>query len=160
MTGRRLPDLGPRGEGWFLIQVLLFAAIALAGGLGPAWGGVARVAGMAMGAGLIVCGGLLSVRGLLDLRANLTPFPKPLPGARLVETGSYRLARHPIYGGLILGAFGWGLATASPVVLALAAVLAVFFDLKSRREELWLAEQFDGYDAYRARTRRLLPWLY
>jgi len=39
-------------------------------------------------------------------------------------------------------------------------VLAGFFDLKSRREEIWLAEQFAEYGSYRARTRRLLPWLY
>jgi protein-S-isoprenylcysteine O-methyltransferase Ste14 len=160
MIGRRLPDLGPRGEGWFLIQIALFGAIALAGSLGPAWAGVARSVGLAAGAGLIVCGALFAFRGVLDLRANLTPFPRPLPDARLVETGSYRLARHPIYGGLILGAFGWGLATASPVALGLAGVLAVFFDLKSRREEVWLADQFDGYAAYRRRTRRLLPWIY
>ena len=78
----------------------------------------------------------------------------------LVETGAYRLARHPIYGGLILGALGWGLATASPVALGLAGVLVVFFDLKSRREEIWLVDQFDGYAEYRGRTPRLLPWIY
>jgi protein-S-isoprenylcysteine O-methyltransferase Ste14 len=39
-------------------------------------------------------------------------------------------------------------------------VLLAFFDLKSRREERWLAEQFEGYEAYRSRTRKLLPWLY
>jgi protein-S-isoprenylcysteine O-methyltransferase Ste14 len=160
VNGSRLPDLGPRGEGWFLVQVLLFAAIALAGSVGPAWGGAARAVGLAGGAVLVVSGGLLAVRGVLDLRGNLTPFPKPLPRARLVESGAYRLARHPIYGGLILGAAGWGLAAASPVALVLAGALTAFFDLKSRREEGWLAEQFGGYAAYRRRTRRLLPWLY
>jgi protein-S-isoprenylcysteine O-methyltransferase Ste14 len=160
VIGRRLPDLGPRGEGWFLLQVLLFGAIALAGGFGPAWTGGLRVGALAVGAVLICLGGLFSLRGVLDLRSSLTPFPKPLPGAQLVDTGSYRLARHPIYGGLILGAFGWGLGTASPLALVGAAVLAGFFDLKSRREEIWLAEQFAGYTAYRRRTRRLLPWVY
>lgn len=160
MIGRRLPDLGPRGEGWFLIQIPLFAVIALAGSLGPAWGGATRLAGLAIGGGLIVGGGLFAVRGLMDLGGSLTPFPKPLPDARLVEAGAYRQARHPIYGGLILAAAGWGLATASPVGLALAVALAAFFDLKSRREEVWLAEQFEGYAAYRGRTKRLLPWLY
>ncbi len=160
MRATRLPDLGSQGQGWFLIQVVLFAAIAMAGPLGPAWGGVPRVGGEATGAVLIVLGGLLSLRALIDLRANLTPFPKPLPGAQLVVTGSYRLARHPIYGGLIMGAVGWGLATASPVALGFAAALAAFFDLKSRREEIWLTERFAGYAAYRSRTRRLLPWVY
>jgi protein-S-isoprenylcysteine O-methyltransferase Ste14 len=103
---------------------------------------------------------LLATRGWVDLGGNLTPFPRPRADAGLVDTGAYRLVRHPIYGGLILGALGWGLATASPAALAGTVVLAVFFDLKSRREEAWLAAQFKGYAAYRSRTRRLIPWLY
>jgi protein-S-isoprenylcysteine O-methyltransferase Ste14 len=157
---RSLPDLGSRGEGWFLIQVLIMAAIALGGLVGPAWSGPPRAIGIVIGAVLIGAGGVLAIRGVLDLGANLTVFPKPLEGARLIDTGAYRLVRHPIYGGLILGGFGWGLVAASPVALAGALVLTVFFDLKSRREEVWLSDQLDGYDEYRDRTRRLLPWLY
>lgn len=158
--GRSLPDLGPRGEGWFLVQIVILAGIAAAGLVGPAWSGLPRAIGTVVGALLIGAGGLLATHGVADLGANLTVFPRPREGGRLVETGAYRLVRHPIYGGLILGAFGWGLLTASPVALAGAVGLAAFFDLKSRREELWLAEQLAGYDRYRDRTRRLLPWLY
>ncbi len=89
----------------------------------------------------------------------LTPLPYPRDGAGLVETGVYARVRHPIYGGLVLAAFGWGLLAASPVAIALAAVLLGFFELKSRREEVWLAERFPGYPAYRERTRRLIPWI-
>jgi protein-S-isoprenylcysteine O-methyltransferase Ste14 len=160
VDARRLPSLGGRGEGWFLLQLVLFAAIAAAGLVGPAWGGVARTVGEVLGAVLVIAGGLLSLRGVLDLRENLTPFPKPLPGASLVDSGSYGLVRHPIYGGLILGAAGWGLFTASALAVLMAVCLAVFFDLKSRREELWLAEQFPDYGAYRRRTRRMLPRIY
>jgi protein-S-isoprenylcysteine O-methyltransferase Ste14 len=142
------------------LQLALFGAIALSGAAGPAWSGGPRVVGMALGGILICCGGILSLRGVLDLRESLTPFPKPLPGARLVESGAYRLVRHPIYGGLITGALGWGLLMASPLTILGAILLTGFFDLKSRREEVWLAEQFDGYAAYRSRTRRLLPWIY
>lgn len=159
-AGRDLPDLGPHGEGWFLIQVVLFAAIALAGLLGPAWSGPSRVVTIIAGVVLIGGGAVLTVRGLLDLGGNLTPFPRPREGARLVDGGAYSLVRHPIYGGGILGALGWGLSTASPAALAGVAVLVVFFDLKSRREEAWLVGQVAGYAAYRSRTRRLLPWLY
>ncbi len=47
-------------------------------------------------------------------------------------------------------------------LLVLAAFLALFgfFDLKSRREEAWLAERFPGYADYRARTKRFIPWAY
>jgi protein-S-isoprenylcysteine O-methyltransferase Ste14 len=156
----RLPDLGRRGEGWFVLQVVLFGAIAVSGAAGPAWGGWPAAVGIAIGGVLIGCGAILSLRGLLDLRENLTPFPRPLEGARLVESGAYRLVRHPIYGGLVLGALGWGLVRASPLTLAGALVLAAFFDLKSRREEIWLSESYADYPAYRSRTRRLLPWIY
>ena len=160
MAGTRLPDLGHRGEGWFLLQVVLFGAIAVSGAAGAAWSGWPRQAAIGFGAVLVGCGGVLALRGVFDLRENLTPFPKPLPGARLVESGSYGLVRHPIYGGLILGAVGWGLFTASPFALLGAMALTVFFDLKSRREEIWLSDQFKDYGAYRSRTRRLLPWIY
>jgi protein-S-isoprenylcysteine O-methyltransferase Ste14 len=155
-----LPDLGRRGEGWFGVQVVLLATVAIAGGLGPDWSGPARTAGVVLGAILIGLGGLLAVRGVVDLRENLSVFPRPPASARLVDSGAYRLVRHPIYAGLILGTLGWSLVTASVPAMAGAAALALFLDLKSRREELWLSQQFDGYDAYRARTRRFVPWLY
>jgi protein-S-isoprenylcysteine O-methyltransferase Ste14 len=155
----RLPSLGPRGEGWVVIQGILLVAIAVAGALGPAWDGAIRVASSIVG-GLLIAGGLvLAERGTRDLRQALTPLPYPRAGAELVETGVYGLVRHPIYGGLVLMAAGWGLLTASPAALAAAALLLLFFELKSRREEAWLEGRFAGYAAYRARTRRLIPWI-
>jgi protein-S-isoprenylcysteine O-methyltransferase Ste14 len=160
MAHRSLPDLGPRGEGWFLVQIALLAVVALTASFGPSWDGLARAGGVILGLALGGIGGLLAVRGVIDLRENLTVFPRPLSGARLVDTGAYRYVRHPIYGGLILGSLGWALVTASVPALGGAAVLAVFFRLKAGREEAWLAEQFPAYDQYRSRTRRFVPWLY
>jgi protein-S-isoprenylcysteine O-methyltransferase Ste14 len=155
-----LPTLGPRGEGWVLIQGFLLVAIAAAGMVGPAWSGDLRAVTTAVGLILMAAGAVLLTRGIVDLRENLTALPHPKDSASLVETGAYRLVRHPIYGGIILGSVGWGLVTASPLALGLAAILFGFFDLKSRREEAWLAERFPGYVAYRARTKRFLPWTY
>jgi protein-S-isoprenylcysteine O-methyltransferase Ste14 len=156
----RLPTLGPRGEGWVLLQGSLLVAIAAAGLLGPAWSGDLRILASVVGAALLLAGGILAVRGLVDLREALTPLPYPRDDARLVDTGAYRLVRHPIYGGLILGAAGWGLLTASPAALLGAFALLAFFDLKSRREEAWLARTYPDYDAYRTRTRRFFPLAY
>jgi protein-S-isoprenylcysteine O-methyltransferase Ste14 len=156
----RLPDLGPRGEGWVAIQFVLFGLLALAGTLGPAWGepwlAVGRVVGAVhLGAGVLVAG-----LGLLGLRENLTAVPRPVEGGRLVANGIYGVVRHPIYAGIILAAVGWGLLTASPAALLVAAGIGVFFDLKSRREEDWLLETYPGYAEYRRRVRKLLPFLY
>jgi protein-S-isoprenylcysteine O-methyltransferase Ste14 len=154
-----LPSLGPRGEGWVAIQLAILAAVGVAGpttgsiGQGPA-GWAAAAAGVA----LLIAGAALAARGAIALRAALTPLPHPRDDASLVEDGIYARVRHPIYGGLILGALGWGVLWAAPTGLLLAAGAAVFFRLKSAREEHWLMDRFPGYAAYRRRTNRFLPW--
>jgi protein-S-isoprenylcysteine O-methyltransferase Ste14 len=155
-----LPALGPRGEGWVVIQFVLLGVVAVSGLAGPAWVGAARLATTGLGAVLLAAGLLLALRGLVDLRDALTPLPHPRDGASLVDTGSYRLVRHPIYGGIIVGAAGYGLLMASPLTLAGSAVPLGFFRLKCAREELWLEARYPGYAAYRARTRRLVPFVY
>lgn len=159
----RLPSLGPRGEGWVAIQGVIFAAIALAGiGLPGVWPEPGATVGVLAGSLLGICGGVLAITGLIGLGRGdaLTAVPHPRDGARLVETGAYRLVRHPIYGGLVLGAAGWALVRASVSALVLAGALLIFFDLKRRREEAWLLARFSDYDAYRARTKHLIPWIY
>lgn len=159
----RLPRLGPRGEGWVAIQVVIFAWIAWSGWfLADGVGGTAPAVGVVIGAVLIAAGAVLATAATLALQRHdaLTAVPHPRDEARLVETGVYGLVRHPIYGGLVLGGLGWSLARGSVAALAGTLILLVFFDLKRRREEAWLVERFPGYAAYRARTRRLIPWVY
>ncbi|MEI7745742.1 MAG: isoprenylcysteine carboxylmethyltransferase family protein [Chloroflexota bacterium] len=157
----RLPSLGPRGEGWVLIQFVLLGIVAVvpffAGG---AWDATPRAVTTAIGGVLGLGGAVLAARGVVDLRDALTPLPHPRDGASLVDTGSYGLVRHPIYGGLVIGCAGWSLVTASPLTLILTVVLLVFFRLKSGREEAWLRERHAGYEVYAARTRRMLPFIY
>lgn len=157
-----LPSLGPRGEGWVAIQLGLLAAIAGAGPLSGSLGGGAGsgpigVAAAVAGVAMLLAGAALAVRGTIDLREALTPMPFPRAVAPLVEDGIYARVRHPIYGGLIVGAVGWAALWWSSTALVLAGGLAVFFLLKSTREEAWLVERFPGYPAYRRRTHRFLP---
>jgi protein-S-isoprenylcysteine O-methyltransferase Ste14 len=144
-----------------LVQVVLLLLIAVCGVVaGGAWTGPLATLTAVLGLVLMVAGALLLGRGLLDLGHSLTPLPYPRDDAQLVERGIYALARHPIYGGLIVTATGWGLLTASLAGMILAAGLAAFFGLKSRREEQWLRERFPGYAEYASRTKRFIPWLY
>jgi protein-S-isoprenylcysteine O-methyltransferase Ste14 len=84
-------------------------------GLGRA--GSAR--GIAIGIALMASGFVLAARGVADLGGAMTPLPRPRDDAELVQTGAYALVRHPVYGGLILAAFGWALLKASLVAIAL-----------------------------------------
>ncbi len=157
----KVPALGPRGEGWVVAQLMLFAAIGL--------GGLVNVLASESGLMLptLVAGGMVTVIGLLivawgaaGLGSNLTPFPRPRPSATLVETGAYRYVRHPIYSGLVLAAVGWSVATASPLAIVPTVLLALLFDAKSWREEAWLTQRLPSYAAYRARTRKFVPGVY
>jgi len=118
------------------------------------------VAALAAGAVLAGLGGALVAGGLLALGGQLTPFPAPLRDGALVERGAYHLVRHPIYGGIVLGAVGVSLADGNWPGLVLAGALGALFWAKSWVEEGMLATQFITYAAYRARVRRrLIPWV-
>ena len=156
----RLPALGPNGEVWVAAQLVLFAIIALAGVRQLAGQGSGSAAAVLVGLGAITVGGFTATRGVWDLRASFSVFPRPIAGAPLIESGAYRLIRHPIYSGLVLGAIGWGLVTGSLVVIGASGLLFLLFAGKSRREEVWLSAEHPEYDAYQRRTKRLIPWIY
>jgi protein-S-isoprenylcysteine O-methyltransferase Ste14 len=157
----RLPTLGSRGEGWVAGQVLLIAAVFLSALVGRGWSGSYAVAAYAVGTTLLALGILLLASAGLRLGTSLTPFPAPRADQTLATTGAYALARHPMYGGGILIALGWTIIFASVVGFGLTLALAIFLDVKARREEVWLNERFPGYETYRRRTpRKLLPFVY
>jgi protein-S-isoprenylcysteine O-methyltransferase Ste14 len=157
----RLPSLGPRGEGWLALQLLLMAAIVgSAFVLPPSLAGTARlVAGVV---GVLLVGGGIAVVALAvgQLGAAATPLPRPQPTTQLVDSGPYRYVRHPIYVGVLLSALGFALLMSSLAALLLVCALAVLLDLKARREEAWLLEHDPAYGTYMRRTRRFIPRLY
>jgi protein-S-isoprenylcysteine O-methyltransferase Ste14 len=161
----RIPSLGPRGEGWVALQVILMIVIAFAGGLGPALPvsdqatiGALRVIGYGLaGGGVIV---ILWSMALLRGSRALTAVPRPVDTAELVDRGPYAVIRHPIYAGLIVAFIGATLLWSAWLSLIATVALFVVLDLKRRREEAWLLERYPDYAAYRARTKALVPFLY
>ena len=156
-----LPQLGRRGGGWVALQVLLLAGILLSALAGTGWPSAVAPVAFALGGALIGLGAALLLAGGVRLGSALTPFPAPRSGSDLRTSGVYGLVRHPMYGGGILVGAGWSIVFAAPLGAVLTVVLAVFADLKSRREELWLEQRYAGYRDYRARTpRRLIPFVW
>ncbi|MBI1180119.1 MAG: DUF1295 domain-containing protein [Alphaproteobacteria bacterium] len=79
---------------------------------------------------------------------------------KVVDTGPYRLVRHPIYTGIILSFAALAAERGSAAAL-LGLVLLVFsFWLKARLEERFLRRELgaEAYDAYRRRTPMLVPF--
>ena len=157
----RIPALGQRGGGWVFIQFILFWVLIAAGirGKGDIDGPMLLLA-VSLGTFLIALGAVLMFKGIQGLRDAVTPMPKPKPDTELVTDGVYGYVRHPIYLGVMLVAFGWAVAMDSLSALIVALIYVVFYDLKSRREEAWLRQQYPEYATYAAHTRRFVPYVY
>ncbi len=161
----QLGDLGgggerahSRGVWWVIGQLILFVLISrtsLRGDwpIGNSWTG-------AVGWVLVALGGGFSVLAMLNLNTSLTPFPKPMEGARLIDTGIYGSVRHPIYGALIVGAIGLSMARGSGLALLLSLLLLGYFSLKAKHEERMLSDAYPEYAQYKQRVpKRFLPFL-
>ena len=141
-----------RGEWYVLAQGVLVVLVLLAptvDGTSPSLA-TTTVVGSILG----VIGLVLAAFGARSLGPGVSPFPRPK------ETGVYAIVRHPIYTGLTLFALGYSLIWTSMAALVATAALFVELDMKSRREERWLQEKFDGYGHYKMRVRRLIPFVY
>jgi protein-S-isoprenylcysteine O-methyltransferase Ste14 len=158
-----IPALGPRGEGWVLLQLALILLIAIMGALAlPAAiaGWPARWPFVIQGALLLGVGGWVVIQGARRLGDSLTAMPRPREDASLVQDGIYARVRHPMYAGIVGLGLGWALVTLSLPALVAALVLALVLDLKARREEGWLAERYTAYPEYRSRTHRFIRGVY
>jgi protein-S-isoprenylcysteine O-methyltransferase Ste14 len=78
-----------------------------------------------------------------------------------VTSWLYRVIRHPSYLGLFIFVLGWGLAFSSGVGVVIAVLMLLVLTARIAAEERLLGETFGPeYEAYRARTWRLAPYVY
>ena len=154
---------GERGEGFVALQVVLIGLLAIGPRTlhgWPPWRFPEMPVVFVAGGFLLLTGLTLLVWGVLRLGSGLTPLPYPKAGAQLRETGPYRFVRHPMYGGVILLAFGWALWVHGWLTLGYAGLAVVLLEVKVRREERWLTETYPAYDAYRRRVHKFIPFVY
>lgn len=114
-----------------------------------------------LGVFLFGLGGALRLWPVFVLGDRFSGLVAIQPGHRLVTSGVYGIIRHPSYLGLIVSLLGWGLAFRSGVGVLLAVLTIPPLISRIRAEERLLADQFGAdYEAYRARTSRLIPGIY
>ncbi len=114
-----------------------------------------------LGVVLFAAGGALRLWPVFVLGNRFSGLVAIQPGHTLVTDGVYGFVRKPSYLGLHVNALGWGLAFHSGVGVLLAALLIPPLVARIRAEERLLRAQFGAeYEAYRARTSRLIPGLF
>jgi protein-S-isoprenylcysteine O-methyltransferase Ste14 len=118
--------------------------------------------GEVVGLALVGAGGWLRQRSAAALGPQFTVHLRVGPDHRLVQSGPYRIVRHPNYAGLLLVAFGTAIAFSSP----LAAIAATFLWLPAmlarvaQEERLLVRTLGAEYEGYARTTWRLIPGLY
>jgi protein-S-isoprenylcysteine O-methyltransferase Ste14 len=121
------------------------------GGEGVRWLGVL----------LYTAGGVLRLAPVFVLGRRFSGLVAIQPEHRLVTSGLYGIIRHPSYLGLFVFMLGWGLAFRSGVGVVIAVLSLGVLLARIQAEERLLSENFGAeYDAYRARTWRLIPYVY
>ena len=137
-----------QGTPWVVGQLgllIVIAVLTLFTGTWPptgwSWLGI-----LPIGLGLLLMG-----LGAKELGAALTANPTPRL-AKLADTGVYRIVRHPIYLGVLLGALGAVILWQAWWSLLLIGVLAGFLWLKARFEEKRLRVIYPEYADYQKRV--------
>jgi protein-S-isoprenylcysteine O-methyltransferase Ste14 len=103
---------------------------------------------------LILAGSAWSLWAVRHLSTCLSVVPQ---ARRLVDTGPYRLVRHPLYLGELVAVSGFAVRgwTWSHLVVVLGLLILQIY--RSSREEALLAGHIPGYAGYAVRTWRILP---
>ena len=114
-----------------------------------------------VGVAIYAAGGVLRMWPVFVLGRRFSGLVAIQPGHTLVTNGIYGTIRHPSYLGLLATMLGWALAFRSGVGILLAALALVPLLARIGSEERLLRSQFGAeYEAYRARTWRLVPFVY
>jgi protein-S-isoprenylcysteine O-methyltransferase Ste14 len=114
-----------------------------------------------LGVILFAAGGALRLWPVFVLGKRFSGLVAIQPGHSLVTSGIYGVIRHPSYLGLLISSLGWVLAFRSGLGVVLVVLLIPPIVARIRSEEALLRTQFGSeYDAYCARTSRLIPGIY
>jgi len=89
---------------------------------------------------------------------NFNIRPEPRHGGVLVTHGPYRWVRHPMYLAVLAFTAAFAVAGDAWQWAAWTALVAVLY-AKAVREERGLAAMHEGYEAYRSRTRAIIPFV-
>ncbi|TMM11091.1 MAG: isoprenylcysteine carboxylmethyltransferase family protein [Actinobacteria bacterium] len=155
----KAPERTDRSRWWLFVTTTLGASLIFpASGVGLRLPGP-RWAPVAAGVGLIIAGWALRRWSVRTLGRWFTVTVTVEPDQRVVDTGPYRLLRHPSYTGMLVSLLGMGVGLDSWASVAVAVGFPLIGIVRRIDEEegMLVRELGAPYREYSRRTRRLVP---
>jgi len=114
----------------------------------------------AAGLGLFVCGSLLRWYSVHYLGKYFTVEVAIARDHAVIDSGPYRLIRHPSYSGLFMIWLGMGICTTNLLTLFLLVIPTGIVLMRRIAIEESALSDLPGYTDYMKRTKRLIPYIY
>lgn len=109
---------------------------------------------------LLYVGIILRIVSLNSLKQSFSTAIEKKEEGKLVTTGMYTYVRHPLYATVLLMSIAGCLVFST--VFCWVFVLLTFLGINNRvkKEEAFLLVQFEDYQAYSKKTKKLIPFIY
>lgn len=166
LVNRRL-DAGPGAEHEKIQKIIqaiasvLVCALIIVPGFDHRFHWSAVPTAIVLSADVMVALGLLMVFFVFRANSYAASVVKVEASQPVIETGPYRLVRHPMYAGGLLALLATPLALGSPWGLLVGIALCGVIVARLLDEERFLSAHLPGYDAYCRKVRyRLVPMVW
>jgi protein-S-isoprenylcysteine O-methyltransferase Ste14 len=115
-----------------------------------------------IGTFLVLTGLIIRVTSILKLKQQFTYTVTKIENHELIETGLYKIIRHPGYLGQLIIFLGISVCLSNwiSVLLMIIPVLSGYLNRINVEERFMVEELGQKYIDYRRRTKRLIPYVY
>jgi protein-S-isoprenylcysteine O-methyltransferase Ste14 len=117
---------------------------------------------VAIGVALIVIGLIIRIQSMVTLGRFFTYSVAQVDDHQLIETGLYKIIRHPGYLGQLMIFIGISIALSNWLsILAMTIPIAIGYGYRIQVEEKFMLERLgENYLDYQKRTKRIIPMIY
>lgn len=113
------------------------------------------------GSAMVFAGAAVNIWGRVLLKRNWANHIKIYEDHTLIQSGVYRIVRHPLYASLMLMLFGGAVMYRNIICALLTAFVFIpFMTYRARQEEALLLMRFPYYAEYRKQTGMFFPKLW
>lgn len=111
---------------------------------------------------MAILGLIIRINSILTLKQQFTYTVTKIENHELIETGLYKVIRHPGYLGQLIIFLGISVSLSNWIsILSMILSVLIGYIYRIKTEEKFMIEQMgDKYIDYQKRTKRLIPMIY